>query len=105
MQAAAARTASALRSIAGARRGGLSAPWAGIRFDRTIAASAHSAAPAVKLLIDGKFIDSKAKEFVDVHDPATQEVVCRVPLVRHWRSVAPAMTGAAFVHGSTFYAS
>lgn len=42
----------------------------------------YSTAPAVKLLIDGKFIDSKATKFVDVHDPATQEVVCRVPLVR-----------------------
>jgi len=35
--------------------------------------------PTVKLLIDGKFIDSKTKQWIDVHNPATQEVVSRLP--------------------------
>ena len=34
----------------------------------------------VKLLIDGQFLDSKTKEWVDVRNPATQEVVARLPL-------------------------
>mmetsp|Transcript_807 Transcript_807/g.2874 ORF Transcript_807/g.2874 Transcript_807/m.2874 type:complete len:545 (-) Transcript_807:306-1940(-) len=39
-----------------------------------------SVAPTVKLIIDGKLIESKATEFRDVVNPATQEVVSRVPL-------------------------
>ena len=35
--------------------------------------------PTTKLLIDGKFIDSKTTEWLDVHNPATNEVVTRVP--------------------------
>jgi malonate-semialdehyde dehydrogenase (acetylating) / methylmalonate-semialdehyde dehydrogenase len=34
----------------------------------------------VKLLIDGKFIESKASEWRDVVNPATQEVLARVPM-------------------------
>jgi len=34
----------------------------------------------VKLLIDGKFVESKAKEFVPLTNPATQEVIGHVPL-------------------------
>ncbi|KAL6076609.1 putative methylmalonate-semialdehyde dehydrogenase [acylating], mitochondrial [Balamuthia mandrillaris] len=33
-----------------------------------------------KLFIDNEFVESKTKEYFDVHDPATQEVVTRVPL-------------------------
>jgi delta 1-pyrroline-5-carboxylate dehydrogenase len=33
-----------------------------------------------KLLIDGKFIESQTEEWLDVHNPATQEIVTRVPL-------------------------
>lgn len=33
-----------------------------------------------KLFINGKFVESKSKQFLDVHNPATQEVVTRVPL-------------------------
>ena len=36
--------------------------------------------PSVKLLIDGKFVESKAKEFVPLTNPATQEVIGHVPL-------------------------
>jgi len=36
--------------------------------------------PTVKLLIDGKFVESKAKAWRDVVNPATQEVLARVPM-------------------------
>ncbi|KAJ2749378.1 hypothetical protein GGI19_005689, partial [Coemansia pectinata] len=32
-----------------------------------------------KLFIDGQFVESQASEWIDVHNPATQEVVTRVP--------------------------
>src|SRR5258705_3946043 len=35
--------------------------------------------PAVKLLLDGKFIDSHTSEWHDVVNPATQEVLAQVP--------------------------
>jgi malonate-semialdehyde dehydrogenase (acetylating) / methylmalonate-semialdehyde dehydrogenase len=35
--------------------------------------------PAVKLLLDGKFIDSRTTEWHDVVNPATQEVLAQVP--------------------------
>lgn len=38
-----------------------------------------TAAPATKLFINGQFINSKTKDFIDVHNPATNEVVTRVP--------------------------
>ena len=41
---------------------------------------ASKAVPTVKLLIDGKFVESKAREWRDVVNPATQEVLARVPL-------------------------
>lgn len=36
-------------------------------------------APALKLLIDGKLVGSQASEWVDVLNPATQQIVARVP--------------------------
>lgn len=36
-------------------------------------------APTVKMFIDGKFVDSKTKDWIELHDPATNEVVTRVP--------------------------
>lgn len=33
----------------------------------------------MKLFIDGKFVDSNTKEWIDLHDPATNEVITRVP--------------------------
>ncbi|MGZ5697980.1 MAG: CoA-acylating methylmalonate-semialdehyde dehydrogenase [Usitatibacter sp.] len=39
-----------------------------------------AAAPAVKLLIGGKFVESKAKAWRDVVNPANQEVLARVPM-------------------------
>jgi malonate-semialdehyde dehydrogenase (acetylating)/methylmalonate-semialdehyde dehydrogenase len=40
----------------------------------------RSAVPTVQMLIGGQLRDSKATEFVPVRNPATQEVVARVPL-------------------------
>jgi malonate-semialdehyde dehydrogenase (acetylating) / methylmalonate-semialdehyde dehydrogenase len=36
-------------------------------------------APTVKMLLDGKFVDSKTNEWRDVVNPATQEVLAQVP--------------------------
>ncbi|XP_024528974.1 methylmalonate-semialdehyde dehydrogenase [acylating], mitochondrial [Selaginella moellendorffii] len=36
--------------------------------------------PKVKLLVGGEFIDSKTSDWVDVVNPATQEIVSRLPL-------------------------
>jgi len=33
-----------------------------------------SAVPTTKLFINGKFVESKTKEWIDVHNPATNEV-------------------------------
>ncbi|GFT62842.1 probable methylmalonate-semialdehyde dehydrogenase, mitochondrial [Trichonephila clavipes] len=35
--------------------------------------------PNTKMFIDGKFIESKATQWIDLHNPATNEVVTRVP--------------------------
>lgn len=37
-------------------------------------------APTTKLFIDGQFVDSKASEWVDLYDPATNDLVTKVPL-------------------------
>ena len=31
------------------------------------------------MFIDGKFVESKTTEWIDLHDPATNEVISRVP--------------------------
>lgn len=41
--------------------------------------SYSSTAPSVKMFINGQFVDSKSNEFIDVHDPATNKVICRTP--------------------------
>ncbi|KAF7643329.1 hypothetical protein LDENG_00241560 [Lucifuga dentata] len=38
-----------------------------------------SSVPTTKLFIDGKFVESDTSEWLDVHNPATNEVVARVP--------------------------
>lgn len=49
------------------------------RFHSTVfVRHASNVAPA-KMLINGAFVESKATEFLDVHNPATQEVVSRTP--------------------------
>ena len=42
--------------------------------------SASHPVQSVKLLIDGKFVESQAREWRDVVNPATQEVLARVPM-------------------------
>lgn len=51
-----------------------------VRFSRSLVLSrSFSTAPATPLFINGKFLESKATTFFDVKNPATQEVVTRVP--------------------------
>lgn len=38
-----------------------------------------STAPTTKLFIDGKFVESQTTEWIDLHNPATNEIVTRVP--------------------------
>lgn len=38
-----------------------------------------SGAPSTKMFLNGKFVDSKTKEWVDLRNPATNEVITRVP--------------------------
>ncbi len=45
----------------------------------TASANVAAAAPTVKLLIDGRFVESSTGEWQDVVNPATQAVVARVP--------------------------
>ncbi|MQL76666.1 hypothetical protein Taro_009072 [Colocasia esculenta] len=44
------------------------------------ASPARGSPPAVRNLIGGEFVESRADSFVDVVNPATQEVVSRIPL-------------------------
>uniref|UniRef100_A0A8K9UBP8 Methylmalonate-semialdehyde/malonate-semialdehyde dehydrogenase [acylating], mitochondrial n=1 Tax=Oncorhynchus mykiss TaxID=8022 RepID=A0A8K9UBP8_ONCMY len=38
-----------------------------------------SSVPTTKLFINGKFVESKSSEWLDIHNPATNEVIARVP--------------------------
>ena len=38
-----------------------------------------SSAPKLKYLIDNKWVESTTDHYIEVHNPATQEVVCQVP--------------------------
>ncbi|XP_053119869.1 methylmalonate-semialdehyde dehydrogenase [acylating], mitochondrial isoform X4 [Hemicordylus capensis] len=69
----------AVRGSQGGRR-----LWLGI--PRKLSLNGHSSSsfssssvPTTKLFIDGKFVESKSNEWIDVHNPATNEVVSRVP--------------------------
>lgn len=35
--------------------------------------------PTTKMFIDGKFVDSKTNDWIDLHNPATNEIITRVP--------------------------
>ena len=50
-------------------------------------------APTVKLLINGKFVESKTQVWKDVVNPATQEVLARVPFATT-EELEAAITGA-----------
>jgi len=45
--------------------------------------TASTAPPNVKLLIDGEWLDSATADFRNVVNPATQEVLARVPMADH----------------------
>ncbi|KAJ8984430.1 hypothetical protein NQ317_012493 [Molorchus minor] len=46
----------------------------------TLKRSYSNVAPTTKLFIDGQFVDSKTSEWIDLNDPATNELVTRVPV-------------------------
>nr|XP_033326529.1 probable methylmalonate-semialdehyde dehydrogenase [acylating], mitochondrial isoform X1 [Megalopta genalis] len=46
---------------------------------RIVVRSYSSSVSTVKMYIDGQFVESKATEYTDVHDPATNELLCRTP--------------------------
>ena len=48
----------------------------------------------VKLLINGKFVESKSQVWKDIVNPATQEVISRVPFATH-DEIEAAIAGAA----------
>ena len=41
--------------------------------------SSAASAPRVQNFINGKFEDSKATQWIDLYNPANQELVCQVP--------------------------
>ncbi|MFX9870659.1 aldehyde dehydrogenase family protein, partial [Acinetobacter baumannii] len=43
-------------------------------------APSGTAVPTIKLLIDGEFVESQTTQWRDVVNPATQQVLARVPL-------------------------
>ncbi|UTY59903.1 CoA-acylating methylmalonate-semialdehyde dehydrogenase [Massilia sp. erpn] len=45
----------------------------------TMTTAAHNSVPSVKLLINGEFVESATQQWRDVVNPATQEVLARVP--------------------------
>lgn len=66
-------------------------------FASTATAEKVIAAPTTKLFINGEFRESQAKEWIDVHNPATQEVVTRVPVAtKEEMNEAVAVAASAF---------
>lgn len=54
----------------------------GLVFARSVGAGwgrSMSTVPNTKLFINGKFVDSKTTDWIDLHNPATNEVVTRIP--------------------------
>lgn len=47
-----------------------------------------SSVPTTKLFIDGKFVESKSSDWLDIHNPATNEVIGRVPNATHEEMLA-----------------
>jgi acyl-CoA reductase-like NAD-dependent aldehyde dehydrogenase len=45
--------------------------------------------PTVKLLIDGAFVESATSEWRDIVNPATQQVLARVPFATAAKSMPP----------------
>ncbi|KAG2491870.1 hypothetical protein HYH03_009823 [Edaphochlamys debaryana] len=88
-------------ALASAFRSWKSASWG---FSRLLASAAApnpvastAEPPKVELLIDGKFVDSTTANWVDVKNPATQDVLSRLPLsTRSEFDAAVAAASAAF---------
>ncbi|XP_041122205.1 methylmalonate-semialdehyde dehydrogenase [acylating], mitochondrial-like [Polyodon spathula] len=51
-----------------------------------------SSVPTTKLFIDGKFVESKSSEWIDIHNPATNEVIGRVPKATQEEMLAAAQS-------------
>ena len=47
------------------------------------------AVPTIKLLIGGEFVESRSAEWRDIVNPATQEVLARVPMATRTKSTPP----------------
>lgn len=62
-----------LKNVFGAASRSATALAGGLRHTQTRAAS------TVKLLINGEFVESEAADYIPVHNPATNEVICEVP--------------------------
>ncbi|XP_013388896.1 probable methylmalonate-semialdehyde dehydrogenase [acylating], mitochondrial [Lingula anatina] len=44
---------------------------------------ASGSVPTTKLFINGQFVESKTSDWIDLHNPATNEVITRVPKATH----------------------
>ncbi len=55
--------------------------------------ASSSAVPTTKLFIKGQFVESQTKDWIDIHNPATNEVVSRCP--KSTRAEMEAAVGAA----------
>jgi len=60
----------------------------------TTPAALKTQVPTVKLLLDGKFVESRTQEWRDVVNPATQEVIAQVPFATN-DEIQAAVAGAA----------
>ena len=60
----------------------------------TTPAALKTQVPTVKLLLDGKFVESRTQEWRDVVNPATQEVIAQVPFATD-DEIQAAVAGAA----------
>ncbi|GAA6231068.1 methylmalonate-semialdehyde dehydrogenase [acylating], mitochondrial-like [Lates japonicus] len=57
-----------------------------------------SSVPTTKLFIDGKFVESNTSEWLDIHNPATNEVVGRVPKATQEEMLAAADSSSRAFH-------
>lgn len=63
----------------------------------TAQANTQNTVPSVKLLINGEFVESKSTQWRDAVNPATQEVLARVPFATlHEMNAAVASAKKAF---------
>lgn len=53
--------------------------FVGLQAHRALTRSYSSAPATTKMFIDGRFVESKTNAWIDLHDPAANDVVTRVP--------------------------